>query len=204
MKLLMATKDRSAVNTLLTSENGPKYLSSVKRLRETIETYKPVGKKIKPKALIISHANYISQLDISFQNIKKETYYINLLRLAPIEVNDALLQILHDKLIEQADSFFSSSLKKNLKETLLHLLTGNQLVESRDVLKIILTEISTMHLNFPIALATLIGIAEAYQTTVKEMSELLQFDFPFDFKEIEEEGVVRFHINGELYIGAAW
>jgi len=64
--------------------------------------------------------------------------------------------------------------------------------------------VSTMPLNLPDALATLIGYAEAYGITVQEMSDILQFDYPFDFDEIQQHGIVRFHVNGESYAGASW
>jgi len=204
MRLLLATKNRKEVEALLTEVKDPRYLPHIKKIREIKEKYTPQGKVRKPKSMVIAHAKFISQLDISFTNVKGELYFINKLRMAVSSVDDGLVQVLATKIVEQADSILTDTVKKNLNSTLLHLLTGNQLVESRAELVEILETVSTMTLNLPDALSTLIGFAEAYDVTVKEMAELLQFDYPFDFDEIQQHGIVRFHINGESYMGASW
>ena len=204
MKLLLATKDRKEARALLSDVKDPRYLPHIKKIREIKEKHAPLGKMPEPKSMIIAHAKFISQLDISFTNAKNELYSINTLRLILGNVDDSHIQILAGKVLEQADSFLTDAIKKNLNTTLLHLLTGNQLVGSRDILKEILSTVATMPLNLPDALATLIGFAEAYNITVQEMAELLQFDYPFDFEEINLHGIVRFHVNGEPYTGAVW
>jgi len=204
MKLLLATKNREQVKHLLADVKDPRYLPYIKKIRELKEKHTPEGVVKKPKSMVIAHAKFISQLDISFVNAKGDLYFINKLRIQMSNVDDSLIQVLTDKIIHQADSLLTEAIKKNLKTTLLHLFTGNQLVETKAELKEILETVATMTLNLPDALATLIGFAEAYDTTVKEMADTLQFDYPFDFEEIHEHGIVRFHINGEPYTGASW
>jgi hypothetical protein len=204
MKLLLATKDRDEVATLLSEVKDPRYLPHIKRIREMKEKYTPLGKRRVPKPMIIAHSNFISQLDISFRNSKGDLYYVNKLRLQIPKVDEALFSVLREKIIGQAGSLLTDTVKKNLCTSLSHLFTGDQLLESRAELSDILGMVSTMHLNLPDVLATLIGYAEAYETTVQEMANILQFDYPFDFEEIHEHNVVRFHVNGEPYVGACW
>jgi len=204
MRLLLATKNKKMVEPLLTEMKDPRYLPHIKKIREMKERYAPQGKVKKPKSVVIAHAKFISQLDISFKNVKGELYFINKLRLQVSSVDDGLVQVLAGKIIEQADVLLTDAIKKNLNVTIYHLLTGNQLLESREELKEILETVSTMPINLPDALATLIGFAEAYDITVKEMADILQFDYPFDFDEIQQYGIVRFHINGEPYVGTSW
>jgi len=204
MRLLLATKNKKEAEVLLTEMKDLRYLPYIRKIRELKEKYTPHGRGREPKPIIIAHAKFISQLDISFTNVKGELYFINKLRMQVSSVDDDLVQVLAAKIIEQADSLLADSVRKNLKTTLYHLLTGNQLVESRAELIEILETVSTMALNLPDALATLIGFAEAYSITVKEMADILQFDYPFDFEEIQQHGIVRFHVNGESYTGVAW
>jgi len=205
MRLLLATKNRDEVRVLLTDVKDPRYLPHIRKIREIKEKYTPMGKIAEPKSMVLAHAKYISQLDISFTNVKGDLHFINELRMKKaLKVDDSVIDILSAKVIEQADSFLTDAIKKNLNTTLYHLLTGNQLVEAREILVEILSTVSTMTLNLPEALATLIGFAEAYNVTVQELSEILQFDYPFDFEEINLHGIVRFHVNGEPYTGAVW
>ena len=204
MRLLLATKSKRDAEVLLTEVKDPRYLPLIKKIREIKEKFSPQGKIREPKSMVVAHAKFISQLDISFYNTKGDLHFVNKLRMQVPKVDDSLISILATKIVERADSLLTDAIKKNLNVTLSHLLTGDQLLEDRAVLVDILNTVSTMPLNLPDALATLIGYAEAYGITVQEMSDILQFDYPFDFDEIQQHGIVRFHVNGESYAGASW
>lgn len=204
MRLLLATKNRREVEVLLTEVKEPRYLPHIKKIREIKEKYTPQAGVKKPNSMIVAYAKFISQLDISFYNVKGDLHFINKLRMALPKVDNSTIEILAAKIVERADSMLTDAIKKNLNATLSHLLTGNQLLGDRAELVDILKTVSTMPLNLPDALATLIGYAEAYSITVQEMADILQFDYPFDFDEIQQYGIVRFHINGEPYVGTSW